>query len=75
MITFSALVADALSYRVGPSGFLTSDELRKAGCLPNNGLRDQREALRWVKTYIAGFGGDPKNVTLVGHSAGGGKLS
>ncbi|KAJ5660918.1 uncharacterized protein N7484_000290 [Penicillium longicatenatum] len=60
-----------INYRVGPAGFLTSKELRDAGFTPNNGLRDQRVALQWIKTHIDGFGGDSENITLVGHSAGG----
>lgn len=65
--------ANECSYRVGPAGFLTSKELRDAGFTPNNGLRDQRVALQWIKAHIGGFGGDSENITLVGHSAGGGK--
>lgn len=57
---------------MGAPGFLTSQELRDAGFTPNNGLRDQEIALKWVRKYISEFGGDPENVTLLGHSAGAG---
>ncbi|KAJ7858753.1 carotenoid ester lipase precursor [Mycena leptocephala] len=50
-------------------GFLASKEVRDAG-LGNLGLRDQRQALRWVQRYITQFGGDPSKVTLWGESAG-----
>ncbi|SPO07784.1 related to carboxylesterase [Cephalotrichum gorgonifer] len=64
------LIAININYRVGAPGFLTSPELRAAGCQTNNGLRDQRAALRWIQEYIAGFGGDPNQVTVMGESAG-----
>jgi carboxylesterase type B len=57
---------------LGLTGFLTSTELREAGYASNNGLRDQANALRWVKKYIGGFGGDAGNVTYIGESAGSG---
>ncbi|KAJ9604172.1 hypothetical protein H2200_011006 [Cladophialophora chaetospira] len=70
------IIVVSINYRVGPLGFLASDELvaynrqhnEPAG---NYGLHDQRQALEWVARSIAGFGGDPENVTIEGGSAGG----
>ena len=59
-------------YRLGLSGFLTSQELRDAGYKPNNGLRDQLVAFEWIKKHIAGFGGSPDDITAAGESAGAG---
>ncbi|KAK3072481.1 hypothetical protein LTR53_006733 [Teratosphaeriaceae sp. CCFEE 6253] len=64
------IIAVTLNYRLGPPGLLTSKEMREHGYLPNNALRDQRVAIEWVRKYIAGFGGDPDNITLAGESAG-----
>lgn len=57
------------NYRVGPYGFLASNEVIKDGSI-NNGLKDQRKALEWVNKYIEYFGGDPDHVTIGGDSAG-----
>ena len=46
--------------------------MRDAGYKTNNGLDDQKLALRWIKHHIAGFGGDPERVTFLGESAGAG---
>jgi carboxylesterase type B len=39
------------NYRVGPYGFLASEEVERAGSL-NNGLKDIIKALEWVQKYI-----------------------
>jgi para-nitrobenzyl esterase len=65
------VVVVTVNYRLGALGFLYLDHL--AGDLTGsgvNGLRDQIEALRWVRDNIAGFGGDPRRVTVFGESAG-----
>ncbi|MGY6501155.1 MAG: carboxylesterase/lipase family protein [Acidimicrobiales bacterium] len=41
----------------------------------NVGFLDIVAALEWVRTNIAGFGGDPANVTIYGQSGGGRKVS
>ena len=41
----------------------------------NVGTLDMVAALKWVKNNIANFGGDPDNVTIMGQSGGGAKVS
>lgn len=55
------------NYRLEVLGFLCLGIKEAPG---NVGLKDQVEALRWVKRNIRAFGGDPDNVTLFGESAG-----
>lgn len=45
------IVVVTFNYRVGPYGFLASEEVEKAGAL-NNGLKDILKALEWVQKYI-----------------------
>lgn len=68
------IVVVTFNYRVGPYGFLASQEVEQAGCL-NNGLKDMIKALEWVQKHIHIFGGDPGHVTIGGDSAGAGAIT
>eukprot|EP00099_Drosophila_melanogaster_P019735 NP_611085.2 juvenile hormone esterase duplication [Drosophila melanogaster] len=62
------VVMVTMNYRLGPFGFLSTGDEHMPG---NFGFKDQRLALQWIQKHIATFGGDPKKVTVLGHSAGG----
>lgn len=66
-----------INYRLGVFGFMSHPLLTAAnadGISGNYGIYDQLKALQWVHENIAGFGGDPDNVTIFGQSAGGGSV-
>jgi para-nitrobenzyl esterase len=68
------IVVVSINYRLGVLGYLAHPELSAEsprGVSGNYGLLDQIEALRWVQTNIAAFGGNAANVTIAGESAGG----
>ncbi|KAJ2951269.1 hypothetical protein O0L34_g5670 [Tuta absoluta] len=60
------------NYRLGVLGFLSLDTAEVPG---NAGMKDQVAALKWVKSNIHFFGGDPENITIFGESAGAGAVS
>jgi para-nitrobenzyl esterase len=66
------VVLVTINYRLGVFGFLTLPQLtaEQGGSSGNYGLMDMVAALRWVKSNIAAFGGDPRKVTIFGESAG-----
>lgn len=62
------------NYRVGRLGFFAFPALSKEHPEEPKGnyaYMDQIAALKWVQKNIAAFGGDPKNITIFGESAGG----
>jgi para-nitrobenzyl esterase len=67
------VVLVSIPYRVGAFGFLAHPDLsRESGKGSGNyGLQDMIAGLEWVRANIAAFGGDPRNVTIFGESAGG----
>ncbi|MER5674228.1 carboxylesterase/lipase family protein [Pseudonocardia alni] len=70
----SGVTVVSVNHRLGRLGFLAHPELTAEsgyGGSGNYGLMDQIAALEWVRRNIATFGGDPRNVTLFGVSAGG----
>ncbi|KAJ6608702.1 Alpha/Beta hydrolase protein [Mycena sp. CBHHK59/15] len=67
------VVAVVLQYRLGLFGFLAGSKVKANGVL-NAGLLDQQFAFQWVQKHIGKFGGDPKQVTIWGESAGAGSV-
>ncbi|ESO11395.1 hypothetical protein HELRODRAFT_91416, partial [Helobdella robusta] len=67
VLSLQGVVVVNFNYRLGPLGFLTSnDEI-----LPGNyGLQDVLMALKWVNENIRAFRGDPTKLTLLGHGVG-----
>ncbi|CAJ0949879.1 unnamed protein product, partial [Mesorhabditis belari] len=61
------IVVVTIQYRLGPFGFLT---LNDSSITPNLGLWDQVSAMQWIQENIGRFGGNSKQVTIMGESAG-----
>lgn len=62
-----------IEYRLGVFGNLVHDWLNEESeshTSGNYGMMDQIAALKWVYENISAFGGDPKNITVFGQSAG-----
>lgn len=73
------IIVVTCEYRLNTLGFADlsrvpgyTEKYAQSGVL---GLLDCLAGLKWVQKNIAKFGGDPKNVTIFGESAGGGSVS
>lgn len=72
------VVAVSFNYRLGLLGFIDFSAVPGGEKYPdaaNLGLLDQLAVLEWVKENIAAFGGDPKQITVMGNDAGGVSIS
>jgi carboxylesterase type B len=65
------IVSVTFNYRLSTLGFLAVPGTKVKG---NYGIADQIVALDWVIANIANFGGDPKQITINGGSAGAGSV-
>ncbi|PSL03048.1 carboxylesterase/lipase family protein [Cecembia rubra] len=71
------IVFVSINHRLGPMGFtdfsgVGGEKYKSSG---NVGMLDIIAALDWVKENIVNFGGDPNNVTVIGQSGGGAKVT
>ncbi|KAL3071723.1 hypothetical protein niasHT_035624 [Heterodera trifolii] len=66
------IVVVAIQYRLGVFGFASSGDAQMPG---NFGLWDQVAALQFIRQNIRRFGGNPEDITLLGHSAGAASVS
>nr|XP_037870531.1 juvenile hormone esterase-like [Bombyx mori] len=61
------IILVTVNYRLGPYGFLCTDSSNAIG---NQGLKDQKKAIVWIRENIGVFGGDKDRITVSGHSYG-----
>lgn len=61
------VIVVTINYRLGAFGFLCLNTYTAPG---NVGLKDQIMAIKWVKSNIEAFGGNPNDLTVFGESAG-----
>ena len=67
----------SINHRLGPIGFTDFSGVggEKYAASGNAGMLDIIASLEWVRDNIANFGGDPGNVTIMGQSGGGAKVT
>ena len=77
LATRQGVVLVTVNHRLNVFGHLFLGDLGGAEFADsgNVGILDIVAALQWVRDTITEFGGDPGNVTIIGESGGGGKVS
>ncbi len=68
MLAQEDIIQINITYRLGVFGFFTYQKGNEL--ITNAGLKDLIMGLQWVKNNVASFGGDTKNITVGGESAG-----
>jgi para-nitrobenzyl esterase len=69
------VVVMSVNHRLGVLGYLNLMEYGdQYAASPNVAMLDLIQALKWIQTNIANFGGDPNRVMIFGQSGGGQKV-
>lgn len=66
-LTSKGVIFVPIQYRLGTLGVLGDGTAEFSG---NAALFDMATAIRWVNEYIQFFGGDPKQIVVMGHGSG-----
>lgn len=72
---FGDCVVVTVNHRLSALGYLWLGDGGAFADSGSAGMQDLVACLKWVKTNIASFGGDPSRVLIVGQSGGGAKVS
>jgi para-nitrobenzyl esterase len=72
---FGDCVVITVNHRLSALGYLYLGDDAAVADSGSAGMQDLVAALRWVKTNVSAFGGDPGRVLIFGQSGGGAKVS
>ena len=69
LASYSDAVVVTVQHRLGAFGFLNTPQM-KSNEAGNLAIFDLKQALRWLRTNVDKFGGNPENITVMGQSSG-----